>query len=112
MSDECQADRLRREKPEANAGADIFLHPGQGGMMVWVRRDEAYPRAAIRVRGKVGLEEMVAMLGALEVGLSSLIKSTAARMSIAPDTFAEMVKIGADIIRENFPVDTIESEPG
>jgi hypothetical protein len=97
---------------EIQAGADALLKPGGGGVAVWVRRDDLYPRVAVRLSTtKPGGEEidaakMAAILATLRIGVDRVTQAMADQMVIERDLFASMVDDARKILAPHFQTAT------
>lgn len=89
----------RPDQQEISQAANLLLHPGEGGIAVWVRRDELRPRAAIRFRGKdVSLEEAVTLATMLSGAVMHACEAMAKEMGIPGDEFLDMVEKASEVL--------------
>lgn len=94
-----------RDKAEIQAGADLLLHPGGGGIAIWVRRDELLPPSAIRfhtqkLAGGEDIEstEIATILAALQVGLEQLTAAMAREMGMPLEVLVRMRSHAAEVL--------------
>lgn len=89
------------ESLEIQAGADVLLAPGRGGVALWVRRDELRPRVAFRYHGEaVPPEEHVLMLGAMKAGFEAACRSVRVQLGLPNDSrWPEAVESAAAQLR-------------
>ena len=96
------------EKDEINAGADALLHPGGGGIAIWVRRDELQPRAAVRFRTdkpggeRLSVEYVVTVCASLRVGLERVMHALADEHGVDRESFARMVGVAFDVLMPEY----------
>ena len=95
---------------EHEAASDIFLAPGDGGVMIWCRRDELKPRASIRFRGQdMPIEEAVALVACLRKGYEQISRQLAQAIGIDEDAFEQMVDTGYEAIKERMATDVFKT---
>lgn len=95
----------KRDKDEAEAGADTLLYPGGGGIAIWVRRDETVPRAALRFKRRPGMEtdqvdlvEAISLVTTLECGVDRVKTMMARLYDIDEKTFAGMCAAAKEVV--------------
>lgn len=94
---------IEKQAAEIEAAADVFLAPGDGGVAVWVWRQDLQPRASIRLRGKdMDLVEAVAMFGALHQGLARCAAAFAESVGVDPLKFCDAVTDASATLAKEF----------
>lgn len=88
----------RPDSADISQAANTFLHPGGGGIAIFVRRDEMQPRAAIRLRdGAPGPRditvELVTMVACLRQALAMVEVALANQLPMPIDDFRDMADI-------------------
>lgn len=95
----------KRDQAEIDIAVENFLHPGGGGVIIWVRRDELVPRMAVRSKGTcLEFEEAAAIIACLKITVDEATTHLGEVFGLKHDEMAEAAGIAVEAIRERYRI--------